>query len=63
LKLIGTVVVQLPTGAESVSVTEPVPLALDVVDFVTFTLKSARAGGEPVLVTLNEAGLITRGDV
>jgi hypothetical protein len=62
LKLIGTVVVQLPKGAESVIVTEPVPLALDVVD-VTFTLKSARTGGEPVLVTLNEAGLIARGEV
>jgi hypothetical protein len=56
LKLIGTVVVELPTGAESVRVTEPVPVADDVVVFVTFTLKSARIGGEPVLVTLNDAG-------
>ena len=57
LKVIGTVVVHEGSGDEVVRVTEPVPVADDVVVFVSLTLKSARTGGEPVLVTWNEAGL------
>jgi hypothetical protein len=65
VKLIGTVVVQFGNGDDVVRVTEPLPVAEDVVPFVTFTLTSARTGPlVPVLVTLNEAGLMVRpGDV